>query len=74
VNGYVQGYYDRDGDAYLKWDPISREPVSTVAWLDEWVFGVANRTEYLAKLGAERLGKLRPSHAPAGPVDYGTYA
>ena len=42
--------------------------------MDEWVFGVADRAEYLAKLGAERLEKLRPRPALAGPVDYGAYA
>ncbi|MGB5050290.1 MAG: CoA-transferase, partial [Caldilineaceae bacterium] len=71
---YVQGYHDRDNDAYLEWDGISRGQASTQAWLDEWVFGVADRAGYLAKLGAERLEKLRPRPAPAGPVDYGAYA
>jgi len=70
---YVQGYHDRDNDAYLEWDAISRERASTEAWLDEWVFGVADRAGYLAKLGAERLEKLHSLPAPAGPVDYGMY-
>ena len=71
---YVQGYYDRDNDAYLAWDGISHEQASTEAWLDEWVYGVADRAEYLAKLGQARLAKLRPAPALAGPVDYGAYA
>ena len=70
---YVQGYHDRDNDAYLEWDAISREQASTEAWLDAWVFGVADRAGYLQKLGQERLEKLRPDPAPAGPVDYGAY-
>jgi len=71
---YVQGYYDRDGDAYLEWDAISRTQAGVEDWLNEWVFAVADRAGYLQKLGQERLEKLRPGLAPAGPVDYGAYA
>ncbi len=61
-------------DAYLAWDGISHEQASTEAWLDEWVFGVADRADYLAKLGAETVARLRPRPALAAPVDYGAYA
>lgn len=71
---YVQGSYDRDNKFYLDWDPISRDVASTDAWLAEWVFGVTDRSEYIAKLGPERLAGLRPSApAPSGSVDYGEY-
>ncbi|MCU0506105.1 MAG: CoA transferase subunit A [Chloroflexi bacterium] len=71
---YVQGHYDRDNRFYRDWDPISRDPALTQAWLDEWVHGVASRAEYAAKLGEERVTSLRPSApAPSGVVDYGTY-
>ncbi len=70
---YAQGYYDRDNRFYRDWDPISREADSTRAWLDEWVFGVSGRDEYLEKLGAERIASLRPGPAPSGSVDYGSY-
>jgi glutaconate CoA-transferase subunit A len=70
---YVQGYYDRDNAFYLEWEAISRDPVALEAWLAEWVFGVEGRAEYLAKLGAERLARLRPGPAPSGSVDYGEY-
>ncbi len=70
---YVQGYYDRDNEFYLKWDEISREQASTEAWLEEWVYGVRDRAEYLRKLGAETLQRLKPAPAPAAPVDYGAY-
>ncbi len=47
---------------------------TTQAWLDEWVYGVSGRAEYVEKLGAERLASLRPSGAaPSGSVDYGVY-
>jgi glutaconate CoA-transferase, subunit A len=71
---YVQGAYDRDNRFYRDWDAISREAATTQAWLDEWVYGVSGRAEYVEKLGAERLASLRPSgQAPSGSVDYGVY-
>ncbi len=71
---YVQGYYDRDNEFYLAWDQTSRDQTQTEAWLDEWVYGVANRGEYLKKIGEEKLARLKPGTAPASPVEYGRYA
>jgi glutaconate CoA-transferase subunit A len=71
---YVQGSYDRDNRFYRDWDAISREESSTQAWLEEWVYGVSGRAEYMDKIGAERTAGLRPSgEAPSGSVDYGVY-
>jgi glutaconate CoA-transferase, subunit A len=70
---YVQGYYDRDNRFYLDWEEISRDPAALDAWLDEWVHGVSGRAEYVEKLGAERVARLRPGSAPSGSVDYGAY-
>ena len=71
---YAQGYYDRDNRFYLEWDAISRDERRLAEWLDEWVHGVSDRTEYIEKLGRERLDSLRPGSAPSGSVDYGRYA
>ncbi len=70
---YVQGRYDRDNRFYRDWDPISREPQSTEAWLREWVYDLDGRAAYVEKLGAERIAQLRPGSAPSGSVDYGDY-
>jgi glutaconate CoA-transferase subunit A len=71
---YVQGHYDRDNRFYRDWDPISRDPALTQAWLDEWVHALSGRSEYVARLGEERMTSLRPSApAPSGAVDYGAY-
>ena len=71
---YVQGAYDRDNRFYRDWEAISRDAASTAAWLDEWVYGVSGRAEYVERLGAERMDSLRPSgSAPSGSVDYGVY-
>ncbi len=70
---YAQGYYDRDNAFYLEWEQISRDETALKAWLDEYVYGVSDRGEYVDKLGRERLLGLRPSPAPSGSVDYGEY-
>ena len=70
---YAQGYYDRDNFFYLDWEEISRDEAALSAWLDEWVFGVSDRAEYLERLGTERMLGLRPTPAPSGSVDYGEY-
>jgi len=71
---YVQGSYDRDNRFYRDWDGIARQAATTKAWLDEWVYGVSGRAEYMEKLGAERVAELLPSgSAPSGSVDYGIY-
>jgi glutaconate CoA-transferase subunit A len=70
---YVQGYYDRDNQFYLSWDSISRDQAQTEAWLDEWVYGVKDRAEYMKKMGGEVLGRIMPGAAPASPIDYGDY-
>ncbi len=71
---YAQGYYDRDNHFYLEWDAISRDAAALDAWLDAYVYGVADRAEYMAKLGDDSRERIRPSgSAMSGPVDYGEY-
>jgi glutaconate CoA-transferase subunit A len=70
---YAQGYYDRDTRFYLDWDTISRDHDPLLAWLDEWVYGLAGRAEYVEKLGAEVWERLRPGEAWSGQVNYGRY-
>jgi glutaconate CoA-transferase subunit A len=70
---YVQGYYDRDNTFYLEWDEISRNEAATRAWLEEWVYGVQDRAEYVQKLGPETWERLAPGEAMAAPVNYGKY-
>jgi len=68
---YVQGYYDRDNDFYLRWDEISRDEAATRAWLEEWVYGVRDRAEYVEKMGWETWERLKPAQAWSLPVNYG---
>jgi glutaconate CoA-transferase subunit A len=70
---YVQGYYDRDNEFYLRWYDITKEQASTEAWLDEWVYGVENRAAYVEKMGPEVWERLAPGEAMSQPVNYGRY-
>jgi glutaconate CoA-transferase subunit A len=70
---YTQGYYDRDNAFYLEWETISKDAASVARWLDEWVHGVTGRSEYVDKLGSDRIDALRPEPALSEPVDYGSY-
>ena len=70
---YVQGYYDRDNAFYLDWAESSGDQAATEAWLQQWVYSVADRTAYLAQLGQERLDSLAPGELYAAPVNYGRY-
>ena len=73
---YAQGYYDRDNQFYLEWDRISRDQATTQAWLEEWVLGVEDRSDYRAKLGAREPGiwqRPAPGEAVSQPINYGVY-
>lgn len=70
---YAQGYYDRDNEFYMQYDQMTREVDGFNAFLNEWVIDVANRREYLKKLGTEKLLKLKPKTHPSFAVDYGYY-
>ena len=82
---FTQGYYDRDNAFYLAWDAIARDAASLDAWLDEWVYGLANHAEYVEKMGAQlwdraaagsghvrrgRLRAVRVSDAAATDLGY----
>src|SRR6266496_1895402 len=70
---YVQGYYDRDNESYLAWDKLSQDHAAVEAWLNEWVYGLANHAAYVRKLGQAYFDKLKPGPLPAPSVDYGRY-
>ena len=70
---YTQGYYDRDNEFYLEWDKISSSREATQAYLDEWVYGVADRAAYWEKLGPEVHERLKVRSKLSYPVDYGEY-
>ncbi len=68
---FVQGHYDRDNDFYVEWENVSRDPATYAKWLDEYVYGVKDRAEYMQKLGARLMDRLRKKPRMSEGVDYG---
>ncbi len=66
---YAQGYYDRDNDFYVKWDEIARTEESLKAYLDEYVYGVADRKGYMDKQPS--LLRLKAKAQICEGVNYG---
>ena len=66
---YVQGYYDRDNDFYVAWEQISRDQARLERYLDDYVYGVATRAEYVVRCGG--LEHLRARARPCAGVSYG---
>jgi glutaconate CoA-transferase subunit A len=67
---YAQGHYDRDNDFYVAWEDIGREPEKLQAYLDEFVYGVRDRAEYMAR-NPGLADRLKASDAFCAGVNYG---
>jgi glutaconate CoA-transferase subunit A len=72
----LTGYYDLDMPfGMLYYISSIGGDESFQAWLDEWVYGVSNRTEYLKhyseKFGPKALDRLRVKYRPSSEVNYG---
>jgi glutaconate CoA-transferase, subunit A len=66
---YAQGYYDRDNEFYVGWEKISRDPAALARYLEEYVYGVRDRAEYVARCGS--LERLRADARVCAGVNYG---
>lgn len=67
---YAQGYYDRDNDFYIRWREISKDVAQFNSYLDEWIYGVRDRGEYVERMGASLAG-LKAHDRFCEPVNYG---
>ncbi len=68
----VQGYYNRDHQAFAEYHLHSRTDEDFHAWLDEWVHGLGDRDAYLRHLGDARWEDLQARRQYlAAPVNYG---
>ena len=68
----VQGYYNRDNDFFREYHNQTKIKAESDAWLDQWVYGVANRESYLDLLAADRRVALEvKQHAYAAQADFG---
>lgn len=67
---FAQGYYDRDNDFYVNWRHISKDVKKFETYLNEWVFGLKDRSEYVEKMRDE-IDRLRAKPQFCEPVNYG---
>jgi glutaconate CoA-transferase subunit A len=68
----VQGYYKRDDAFFRQYHELTKTKQDSDAWLDRWVYGVADRRAYMNQLGACRVDELGVKHhAYAAPTDFG---
>lgn len=49
---YAHGYTERDNIFYQAWDPIARDRETFTAWINEYIRGSADFSEFQAKLAA----------------------
>jgi glutaconate CoA-transferase, subunit A len=68
----VQGCYRRGHDFFHRYHEESRTEEGTRAWLDRWVYGVADWKGFLDRLGpdAQQAVRITMPH-PSEPLDYG---
>jgi len=64
----LAGRYNRDNDYYLDYAERTSSQEEAASWLDEWVHGVSDRTEYMEKIDRD-LGISDPT--VAAEVEYG---
>lgn len=67
---FAQGFYDRDNDFYVRWREISQNEALFNRYLDEWVYGVRDRREYVQRMGVD-IDRLKAQPDYSEPVNYG---
>ena len=68
----VQGYYKRDDTFFCQYHEQTKTRSDSNAWLQRWVYGVADRFAYMNQLGGCRVEELRvKKHAYAAQTDFG---
>jgi glutaconate CoA-transferase, subunit A len=68
----VQGYYKRDDAFFRQYHEQTKTEADNDAWLSRWVYGIADRREYVNQLGACRVDDLGvKQHAYAAQADFG---
>lgn len=68
----VQGYYKRDNSFFRQYHEQTKTNADSEAWLQRWVYNVADRRAYVNQLGACRIEELGvKQHAYAAQADFG---
>jgi glutaconate CoA-transferase subunit A len=67
----VQGIWGRDHAFFLEYHAATKTAAGFAEWRAAWVDGVADRAQYLSKLGGDRVEQLRVrGERLAAPVNY----
>jgi glutaconate CoA-transferase, subunit A len=68
----VQGYYNRDNAFFRQYHKQTKTKADSEAWLQRWVYGVADRKACMNQLGGCRVEELGvKQHAYATQTDFG---
>jgi glutaconate CoA-transferase subunit A len=71
----MYGHYDNDLAYRIYFEHSTYDDEKTKEWMDEWVYGVKNRDEYIAhyieKFGYSKLMRLKPMPFYSASVNYG---
>jgi glutaconate CoA-transferase, subunit A len=67
---FAQGFYDRDNDFYVRWREISKDESLFNRYLEEWVYGLRDRGEYVRRIGSDK-DRLKARRHYCEPVNYG---
>jgi len=68
----VQGYYKRDDAFFRQYHEQTKTKADSDAWLERWVYKLADRRAYVNQLGACRVDDLGvKQHAYAAQADFG---
>ncbi len=68
----VQGYYKRDDAFFRQYHEQTKTKADSDAWLERWVYSVADHAAYMSQLGTSRVEELAlKHHAYAAPTDFG---
>jgi glutaconate CoA-transferase, subunit A len=68
----IQGYHSRDDAFFRQYHEQTKTKQDSDAWLERWVYGVADRRAYMNQLGDCRAAGLAvKQHAYAAQADFG---
>ena len=68
---YIPGYYDRDWKYFAVYYHATKTEEGFNRYLEEWVYGVQNQEEYLAKVDQAKLDELKVKAWKGSSINYG---
>lgn len=69
----MTGFYDRDQRFYAYYAKLSKTQEGFNRFMDEWVYGIKDRQEYLKKMGKDRMDRVSTGGWDIGGQSFGHY-